>query len=88
MPLPQPPPVDEKAKAIEDEVIRLFRGQMLLFITEAWAVRKQAHSDLGLTLDLHHLRAGELMREIVRETLKRVQPASPLANGVPIARKG
>lgn len=39
---------------------------MALFITEAWAVRKESPSDMGLVLDIHFERGKALLREMYK----------------------
>ena len=41
-----------------------FRGRMLVFHAEAWALRKQAPSDLGMMIDGHHRELKLLLREM------------------------
>jgi hypothetical protein len=41
-----------------------FRGRMLLFVTEAWAIRQEKPSALGQALEEHHLQARRLLREV------------------------
>lgn len=47
-----------------DEFYRKFQGRMLLFMAEAWAVRKEKADSLGLVMDQHAHSLKELMREM------------------------
>lgn len=47
-----------------EEFENKFRGQMLLFVTEAWAVRKLPPSELGMAVDASHIRMAEIMRRM------------------------
>lgn len=68
----------------KDEFARKFRGRMLLFLTEAWACRKDAPSALGMTLDQHTLSLRGLMDEMY-DTLTKVESVQvkPAVNGIP-----
>lgn len=50
----------------QEEFENRFRGRMALFITEAWAVRKESPSDMGLVLDIHFERGKALLREMYK----------------------
>lgn len=47
-----------------DEFYKQFQGRMLLFLTEAWAVRKESTTSLGLYMDLHAQRLKLLLKEM------------------------
>ncbi len=51
----------------KDEFISRHRGEMLLFLAEAWAVRQAAHGELALTMDRHHLRCRKILSDIYDE---------------------
>lgn len=59
-----------------------FRGRFLLFLTEAWAVRKEAPSALGLTMDAHALALKQLMDEVYDYLIPPAPPSNGKANGV------
>lgn len=63
-----------------DEFISRFRGRMLLCLTEAWAVRKAAPSDLGILLEQHNVNCEKLLVEM----WSCLQPAQPLAPKAPV----
>jgi len=48
----------------KDEFVRRFQGRMLLFVTEAWCIRRDDRRNLAETLDVHHLEAKKLLREM------------------------
>ena len=48
----------------ESEFIQKFRGRMLMFLMEAWAVRKVIPSDLGMVADQHALEVKRLLSEM------------------------
>lgn len=47
-----------------EEFAAKYRARLLLFITEAWAVRQQPPSHLGLTLDRHYSEVRKLLGDI------------------------
>lgn len=54
------------------------RGQLLVFVAEAWAVRHDEPSSLGRTMDAHHARLRRLMREMYDRLVP--PPAVPAAS--------
>lgn len=51
----------------KEEFIARHRGELLLLLAEAWAVRGAAHGDLARTMDAHHLRCRKLLATIYDE---------------------
>jgi hypothetical protein len=47
-----------------EEFIDKVRGQFLLFLTEAWAVRNEPPSKLGMTMDRHHAKLRHLLDRV------------------------
>lgn len=41
-----------------------FRGRMLIFLTDSWAVRKEAPTAMGLVMDQHLQAARNLLDEM------------------------
>lgn len=48
----------------KDDFVAKFRGRLLLFITEAWAVRKESPQSLGLLMDDHARQLKMLLNEM------------------------
>ncbi len=63
-----------------EEFIARFRGRLLLFLTEAWAARKTAPSDLGRLLDEHHLECRKMLNEQY-DALVPMPASKPAVNG-------
>ena len=53
-----------------DEFFTKFRGRMLVFLTEAWACRKESPSAMGLLMDQHRYELQRLMGEIYEALMK------------------
>lgn len=51
----------------KEEFICRHRGEMLLFLAEAWAIRGASHGELALTMDRHHLRCRKILADIYDE---------------------
>ncbi len=64
----------------KDEFIARFRGRLLLFLTEAWAARKESPSSLGLLLDAHALECKRMLSEM-HDALCPPPAPKPPANG-------
>ena len=64
----------------KDEFISRFRGKLLLFMTEAWACRKEDPSALGLLIDRHNLDLKRLAGEMYDCLCPPPAPKAP-ANG-------
>ena len=63
-----------------EEFMQKYRGRFLLFLTEAWAVRKEAPSSLGLVMDGHAQELRRLLAEIYDDLAP--APGKPVpANG-------
>ena len=45
----------------QEQFIAKFRGRMLLFVSEAWAIRKENTTSLGMLMDGHNIEALRLM---------------------------
>ncbi len=67
------------------EFIERFRGRMLLYMTEAWAVRHNPPSELGTKVDAHFHDLGKMLGEMW-DCLQNPQPVKPL-NGSPVQEK-
>jgi hypothetical protein len=65
----------------KQDFISKWRPQLLLFVTEAWAVRREKPSDVGLVLDRHHVRLQEVLSEIFEDLQKSNGHANGHANG-------
>lgn len=64
-----------------EEFILRFRGRLLVFMSEAWAVRRENPSALGLVLDKHSMDAKELLAEIYEALVPGGQNLA--GNGIP-----
>lgn len=75
----------------EAEFTTKYRPRLLLFLTEAWAIRKEPPTELGQCIDLHAAQLKQLMREMYADLtppLKTEAPKPEARNGVaPTARK-
>ena len=69
----------------KDEFIKKFRGDMLLFLTDAWACRHSPPSELGMIMDEHSRRLKGLLEEMYAALVPEVKPAvnGPLRKGMP-----
>lgn len=47
-----------------DEFRAKYRGQLLLLMTEAWAVRNEGRAELGSMLDSHHTKISHMLAEM------------------------
>lgn len=65
-----------------DEFFQKYRGRMLLYLTEAWAARKEAPSDLGFLLDKHTRGLRQLLDDIYDD----FHPKQP-QNGQPLTER-
>ena len=65
-----------------DEFKRKFQGRFLLFLTEAWMVRKESPSSLGMVMDDH----ARSLRGLLDEVYDALNQKESL-NGVPGAKR-
>jgi hypothetical protein len=56
-----------------------FRGRLLLYLTEAWAVRRSPPSELGSLMDAHVVQLKALLNEMYDVLV--LPPAAPAVNG-------
>lgn len=47
-----------------DDFVAKYRPRLLLFIAEAWAVRREDTRTLGLVMDNHHRELRQLLAEL------------------------
>lgn len=64
----------------EQEFVAKFRGRFMLFVADAWSIRREKLADQGMAFDQHCLRAKELMREMYAALCPEAK-----ANGTPTA---
>lgn len=57
-----------------------WRGRMLLFLTEAWAARKEKPSELGQLLDQHAQQLKEVLHGMYEDLQPKPEPPKT-ANG-------
>ena len=65
-----------------EEIVAKYRARLLLFVTEAWTVRKESQSVLGLVLDNHHRELQQLLGEIWRDFNPAIEPSLPVVQPV------
>lgn len=63
------------------EFVEKYRGRLLVHLAEAWAVRRESPSQIGLIIDGHHRQIKELLADIYRDLCP---PADPFGD-VPAA---
>ena len=65
----------------QEQFIAKFRGRMLLFVSEAWAIRKENTTSLGMLMDGHNIEALRLMNEMYESLTAKTlaAPAKPTA---------
>ncbi len=65
-PLPDVVPLRKAAvrQPTWEEFQAQFRGRHLLFLTEAWSVRRESPSAMGLMMDAHALQLKKLLKEM------------------------
>jgi hypothetical protein len=65
----------------KDEFIARFRRDMLSFMGEAWAARRQENKEVGAMMDLHMVHAKRLMNEMYDALVPPVKPEPKPSNG-------
>lgn len=58
----------------KEEFIQRFRGRMLLFVSEAWAIRRVVSSEAASVMDAHHLEMRRLLDEMYDAMVEKKQP--------------
>lgn len=58
-----------------------FRGRLLVILTEAWAVRKMAPSDVGMFMDKHYIEIRQALRDIYNSLVPAKPAPTPPPNG-------
>lgn len=61
-----------------EEFTNKFRGRMLLLMTEAWAVRKESPSALGIVMDAHAVEIKRLLMEMYEALSPHAKNTVPL----------
>ena len=62
-----------------EEFFAKYRPRLLVFLTEAWACRREPPSSLGLVIDKHHLDLRHILTEMWND-FNRQQEDSPPNN--------
>lgn len=63
----------------KEEFHARFRGRMLLFLNEAWAMRKESPSALGMAMDQHYQSCRQLLSEMYDALCPPPAPKPPQA---------
>jgi hypothetical protein len=71
----------------KDEFTRRFRGELLLLLTEAWAVRNEGRASLAALLEQHHIRCREMLKDMYDALVPATEAKAPQNGAATQARK-